>query len=332
MGSGIKDENSSDDEKPQHELLIPYDFLVARFPVSKEQFSEFDNRIEDWDETNKDEPRTNVNWYLACEYCDWLNEIYTDLLPPGYAFRLPTEAEWEKAARGTDGRLYPWGNIFGHKNCNHYFDPYAYDESPRFKLSSVAAFSPQGDSPYGVADMLGNIWEWTASVGTTEKPMDLMLEYNPKIIYPYPYSFSDGRENLLADGMIPRVLRGGDYMDPQPRIATRMFEIPKLNLGHIGINNCVGFRVAIAPALTDQPIKDLTDYSLLMLRVQQSDGSTKLEKAAEYFGKSFNFVYDSDFRVHPWQVRPVRLINENVIYWTRECLAHETARLKFIDK
>lgn len=87
---------------------------------------------------------TNVNWFDAIAYANWSNK------------RLPTILEWEKAARSTDGRIYPWGNEFDYKKANVWrlFTKYQ-------GVRPVGSY-PEGSSPYGVEDMCGNVWEWTA--------------------------------------------------------------------------------------------------------------------------------------------------------------------------
>lgn len=98
-----------------------------------------------------EQPVVGVSWYEADAYGRWLTESENDK----HTYRLPTEEEWERAARGEDGRTWPWGNIFDKDKCNS-------AESGLKKTSRVTAY-PNGVSPYGCYDMAGNVWEWTGS-------------------------------------------------------------------------------------------------------------------------------------------------------------------------
>jgi formylglycine-generating enzyme required for sulfatase activity len=216
------------DEKPQHTVSIPYDYWMARFPVTNELYDAYvkskgiKHPVNGW-EKKKEHPITDLTWTDAMQYCQWLNRrllLLNELLPAGLMLRLPTEAEWEKAARGTGGREFPWGRAFDGNKCNTI-------ESGKGDTTPVGLYSPQGDSPYGCADMAGNVWEWTQSL------------FNP-----YPYIAGDGREDVNASGR--RVLRGGSY-DGIERYARCAFRngspVDPFFLSDIGI------RVAAVPKL-----------------------------------------------------------------------------------
>jgi formylglycine-generating enzyme required for sulfatase activity len=114
-------------------------------------------------------PVTWVSWDDAVAFCQWLSRS------PGRFWRLPTEAEWEKAARGDDGRVYPWGNDLPTKElCN--FNGNVGD------TTSIGQY-PAGASPCGALDMAGNVWEWTGS-----------------LFKPYPYQPEDGRNSPDGKG------------------------------------------------------------------------------------------------------------------------------------
>jgi toxoflavin biosynthesis protein ToxD len=220
MGS----ENGDSDEKPQHTVDIPYDYWMARYPLTNELYNAYakaknlKHPVDGW-EKKKDHPVNYAKWTDAMAYCQLLNNLFKAELPSGLVLRLPTEAEWEKAARGTDGLEYPWGNQFDENKCNT-------SEGGKGGTTSVGLYSPQADAPYGCADMGGNVWEWTHSLHK-----------------PYPYKINDGREDEKSSG--PRILRGGSFHNPSgyARCAVRFRLAPDdWYWDH-------GFRVVVSPRL-----------------------------------------------------------------------------------
>ncbi len=230
MGSDPdKDKYARDDEQPQHTVYLP-EYYIAKTPVTNAQYAAFVEATGhgepshwpgDKPPTNKaDHPVVGVSWHDAMAYCRWLGEA------TGKAYRLPSEAEWENAARGTDGRIYPWGNEWNTRRCN------VREEGPS-DTTPVEMYSPQGDSPYGCVDMAGNVWEWTLNLwGKSEDDPDFKYPYNPQ----------DGQEDLEADNEILRVLRGGSWYNSQSdaRCASRDRLLP------IGKRSYDGFRLCVA--------------------------------------------------------------------------------------
>lgn len=192
--------------RPKHRVHLNA-YCIGRYPVTNADYQRYTNANPDaplpysalrsaqrynWDRRARtyprgfnDHPVVLVTWEEARAYCRWLSEV------SGYRCRLPSEAEWEKAARWdlTAGvaRCYPWGDVFDEARCN--VDAHG---ELRLVSSAVGAHSPAGDSPYGLADMAGNVWEWTGS-----------------LYRPYPYQADGGRESPEAQG--ERTIRGGSY-------------------------------------------------------------------------------------------------------------------------
>jgi formylglycine-generating enzyme required for sulfatase activity len=188
-----------DEAKPQHLVYqLNRDFYIARFPVTNLQYSMYTRELGEPVVLNKekaDHPVVKASWHDAQKYIVWMNKKYGSQLPAGFRFCLPSEAEWERAACGTAGNEYPWGNTFDKNKCNSI-------ESKIGGTTPVGKYSPQGDSPEGCADMAGNVWEWTRS---------LWGEDFDKPTFKYPYRFDDGREDENASDNVARVLRGGAY-------------------------------------------------------------------------------------------------------------------------
>jgi formylglycine-generating enzyme required for sulfatase activity len=161
----------------KEETPIDYDYEIDTFPVTNSQYKEFldDNpgqkepfREEyrampyNWKERSYPKGRENhpvvlVSWHDAVAYCKWMTEKDED----GYIYKLPSEKEWEKAARGADGREYPWGEEFDKEKCNT-------KESEIGGTTEVTLY-PQGASPYQCREMAGSVWEWMRTDYSTGK-------------------------------------------------------------------------------------------------------------------------------------------------------------------
>jgi formylglycine-generating enzyme required for sulfatase activity len=204
-------------EQPQHEVMVPA-FKIGKKPITNDEYYSFLNdagfRIpKGWIglhylDGQANHPVTSVSWEDALAYISWLSS------KTGQAFRLPNEIEWEKAARGPDKRIYPWGDKFDPWRCNT-------SEGGKRSTNEPGEYSPGGDSPFGMLDMVGNVWEWTSS-----------------LLLPYPYQDN----HTIVDPKTPgkRVVRGGAwyYSRKLARCSSREGMLPNL------ISTSMGFRLA----------------------------------------------------------------------------------------
>jgi formylglycine-generating enzyme required for sulfatase activity len=185
---------------------------------------------EEWNQP--DHPVVCLSWYEAVAYARWLSR------ETGLDVRLPSEAQWEKAARGTDGRIWPWGDEppdgtrlnYCDRNCPYDWKDEAVDDG--YRGTAPAGSYPAGASPYGALDMAGNVWEWTSTLwGGCEWPPG----------FAYPYRADDGREEIEGDGC--RVVRGGSWFTPRvfARAAFRYWLGPGYGYGFMGV------RVVVVP-------------------------------------------------------------------------------------
>jgi len=226
-------------EVPQHKIDLPA-FAISRVPITNAQYRFFVEATgqeppRHWEngrppKGQESHPVVYVSWREALAYCEWLSQA------TGKRITLPSEAEWEKAARGglpspahggepalslpkgvgDGGQEYPWGDEWDATRCNN-------SELELGGTTPVGIF-PEGSSPYGVLDLSGNVWEWTRSYYRA-----------------YPYDAKDGRENLATGEDVFRVLRGGAFghVAGSVRAACRYGSYPRYR------HDAYGFRVVV---------------------------------------------------------------------------------------
>jgi formylglycine-generating enzyme required for sulfatase activity len=222
---------------------------LARYPVTVAQYRLFVERS-DYDTSHENtlrgaanHPVVYISWYDALEYCNWLDRtlkvlslqkvkdvqdkdqlaFWQGLVENRTHVTLPSEAEWEKAARGSDGRIYPWGENF---------DPNKTNAEDTIRSPSAVGCFPSGAGPYDILDMSGNVFEWTRSLWG-------------KDFSRYPARLERKREDLDASGDISRILRGGsfDLTSGGVRCAFRGGEYPSHR------SSTFGFRIVVSPVL-----------------------------------------------------------------------------------
>ena len=190
MGTIPTEFRKTDHEGPQREVTLDA-FYIGKLPLTNAQYSQFlaekggyPPHFHDNQRFNaSDCPIVGVSWYDALAFLDWLNEL------TGKSYRLPTEAEWEKAARGTDGRIYPWGNEWEVSKGNF--------GEIRLKRTTPVGSYPSGVSPYGCLDMGGNVYDWCSDWFHPET-----YKYSPAN---NPGGAADGRRKVIRGGSwVPR--------------------------------------------------------------------------------------------------------------------------------
>jgi formylglycine-generating enzyme required for sulfatase activity len=243
MGSTDEDERAWDGEKPQHTYEIEQPYAISRYPVTNVQYAAFvqaGGYVErrywtevgwSWRERNDvtgpneygtpynlpNHPVMGVSWYEAIAFCRWLAEELreNDALSDAQEIILPTEPQWEKAARSVDGRIYPWGSEPDPEKAN-------YDDTGIGTTNAVGCF-PGGASPYGVEELSGNVWEWCWTK--------------------WEGDYGDYQNDIALEGSARRVLRGGAfYLNSRAvRCAYRYDGLPLNRVNHLG------FRVVVSP-------------------------------------------------------------------------------------
>ncbi len=211
-GSFLMGSSQQEDEGPPHEVTIARSFAMGKYTVT---FSEYDRFAQSTGRDLPDDngwgrdrqPVVNVSWYDAVAYAEWLSE------QTGRRYRLPTEAEWEYAARAGTQSAYWWGDEIGRNRTNCDGCGSEWDDS---KPAPVGAFSP---NPFGLHDMLGNVWEWLEDCWHDD----------------YDGAPADGSAWLSDDGG-PRGVRGGSWaVDPEHlRSALRYGASPEDQLDSLG--------------------------------------------------------------------------------------------------
>ncbi|HKH46532.1 MAG TPA: SUMF1/EgtB/PvdO family nonheme iron enzyme [Thermoanaerobaculia bacterium] len=232
MGS----DNGPTAESPRHEVELPR-YFISRYPVTVAQYRAFTESTGYKAHPASlggvaNHPVAIVSFHDALAYCAWLQECLGGWgwLEGGWKVTLPSEAEWEKASRGKDGREYPWGKGADPEKAN-------YGETGISEPSTVGCF-PLGASPFGCEEMSGNVWEWTRSLWGKDVG---------EVSYRYPYKAGDGREDLEASSEVLRVLRGGAFYNDtgDVRCAYRSWYYPRHR------DRLVGFRLVLVPFSSD---------------------------------------------------------------------------------
>ncbi len=251
-------EHAKLDEAPMHVRFLEA-YLIEQYPVTNAEYATFVQATNHpppshWktgtfapDDANL--PVVQVSWYDSNEYAQWAGK------------RLPTEAEWEKACRGPDGRIYPWGNIFAPSNESE-----SGEQSTEFSQILTSHLTPVGGrpatvSPYGVGDAAGNVWEWTVDwyqpyAGRKKRKKSRL----PVVLSPR------ASRTLRKEDNKQKTLRGGSWLEVRDgtaeryfRCANRLHAPPDCTAGNIGFR-CVRDVLPGQINSVHVPIEPLTEY------------------------------------------------------------------------
>ena len=198
LGSNIAGDNVHVNETPRH-IARTDAFQISKYPITNTQYATFVQSKQHippphWDngdppQNKLDHPVVNVDYVDAQTYCSWLSQ------ETGNIYRLPTEPEWEKAARGKgENSVYPWGDIWQPTFCNSI-------ESDLSETAPITRYEKHNCSVHGVVDVVGNVWEWTSS---------------------WYQAYPGNTYHSSHYGYIYRVVRGGSYHNKNPQIACRI--------------------------------------------------------------------------------------------------------------
>ena len=253
-------EHAKLDEAPMHVRFLEA-YLIEQYPVTNAEYAVFVRETDHpppphWKESgfppeDANLPIVHVSWYDSSKYAQWAGK------------RLPTEAEWEKACRGPDGRIYPWGNIFVPDESESTETPAETLQILTTHLTPVGV-RPATVSPYGVSDAAGNVWEWTADW-----------------YQPYPDPKREQSKRAMEDKQ--KTLRGGSWLEVRDgtaeryfRCANRLHAPPDYTAGNIGFR-CVR---EVSPGQAESvhvPVEPLVAY----IKQQKLRNLHLLQKRAE---------------------------------------------------
>lgn len=237
-------EHAKLDEAPMHVRFLAA-YLIEQYPVTNAEYAGFVQETNHpppphWKNGNfspeaANLPVVHVSWHDSNAYAQWAGK------------RLPTEAEWEKACRGPDGRIYPWGNVFVPDESESAETPAETLQILTASLTPVGV-RPATVSPYGVGDAAGNVWEWTADW------------YQP---------YSDLNRPTLKQTVVDKqkALRGGSWLEVRDgtaeryfRCANRLHAPPDYAAGNIGFRCVREVPPEQVTASVHVPVEPLADY------------------------------------------------------------------------